>query len=184
LAVAAVCSTTAGAQDRARPEVWMAPPSYDHGRCFRDLFERPDTWPETRSAIQVLSYADHWLHKQFTDDELHAWFTSLRTWQLKFALEVGAIKPWGTTGQRVFEAQRPMWERFRRLGGEIYAVAMDEPLLCCRQHIHQPDDYAVRETVNFITLVRRQYPDMLIGDQPSCNRATTMLSLTRRRTST
>jgi len=28
----------------------------------------------------------------------------------------------------------------QRLGGNIYAIGMDEPLLCCRKHIHQPDD--------------------------------------------
>ena len=41
---------------------------------------------------------------------------------------------------------------------------MDEPLLCCRMHIHKSDDYALEETANFIARVRQQYPGMLIGD--------------------
>ena len=43
----------------AKPAVWMMPPAYDNGRCFRDLFEQPDAWRETRSVIDVLGYADH-----------------------------------------------------------------------------------------------------------------------------
>lgn len=142
----------------------MGPPSFDNGKCFRELFEKPDAWKETRAAIDVLMYADHQLNRQFSDDELRAWFSNLQQWQLKFALEVGAVKPWGETGQKTFDAQRPAWERFRRLGGKIHAIAMDEPLLCCRMHIHKSDEYAIAETANFIALVRRHYPDVLIGD--------------------
>lgn len=142
----------------------MAPPSFDHGKCFRELFDRADAWKETRSVLDVLMYADHQLNRQFSDDELRTWFSQLRQWQLKFALEVGAVKPWGQTGEKTFAVQRPMWERFRNLGGEIHAIALDEPLLCCRKHIDKPDDYALEETARFIALVRQHYPDMLIGD--------------------
>jgi hypothetical protein len=142
----------------------MGPPSYGDGKCFRELFENPDAWKETRSAIDVLMYADHRLNKQFTDAELRAWFAQLRQWKLKFALEVGAVKPWGTTGEKVFSVQRPQWDRVQRLGGQIYAIAMDEPLLCCRMHIHKPDDYAVQETASFVALVRKHYPEILVGD--------------------
>jgi len=153
------------AQDgQATPTVWMAPPSFDNGKCFRELFDHPDAWKQTRSAIEVLMYADHQLDRQFTDDELRAWFAQLQKWRLKFALEVGAVKPWGVTGAQTFEIQRRKWDRFRKLGGDIHAVALDEPLLCCRKHIDKTDEYAVQETANFIKLVRHHYPEMLIGD--------------------
>jgi hypothetical protein len=58
----------------AKPAVWMMPPPYDNGRCFRDLFEQPDAWQEARSVIDVLGYADLNVNKQFTDDQLRAWF--------------------------------------------------------------------------------------------------------------
>jgi hypothetical protein len=164
LALAATASPLRGQEGKANPTVWMGPPSYDNGKCFRELFKYPDAWKETRSAIDVLMYADHQLHRQFTDDELRAWFSEMRQWRLKFALEVGAVKPWGVTGEKTFEVQRPKWDRFRDLGGEIYAIAMDEPLLCCRMHIHKSDDYALEETADFIARVRQQYPEMLIGD--------------------
>ena len=57
-----------------------------------------------------------------------------------------------------------MWDRFQRLGGNIYAIAMDEPLVCTRKHIDKPDDYAVQETADFVALVRRHYPQILVGD--------------------
>ena len=151
-------------RDSARPAVWMIPPSYDNGRCFRELFEQPDAWKETRSAIDVLGYADHNLSRHFTDDHLRAWLPELQRWKIKFALEVGAIKPWGPTGEKTFNIERPMWDRVERLGGSIYAIAMDEPLCCVRKEIHQPDDYAVEETAKFIALVRKHYPHVLIGD--------------------
>jgi hypothetical protein len=148
-----------------RPEVWMMPPNApDNGRCLRELFTRPDEWKETRSQVNVLGYAGQMLDKQFTDDELRAWLPQVEKWGLKLGLEVGAVKPWGTTGQKVFERQRGMWDRFQSLGGKIYALAMDEPLCCVRKDLKKPDEYAVEETAQFIALVRKNYPDVRIGD--------------------
>ena len=148
----------------ARPEVWMGPPASENGKSLRDLFAHPDQWQQTRTLIDGLLYADHHLNRQFTDDELRSYFADLQKWQMKFSLEVGAIKEWGITGTNTFTKQRPMWDRFQRLGGNIYAIAMDEPLLCTRRKLHKPDDYAVQETASFIALVRQHYPQILIGD--------------------
>jgi hypothetical protein len=142
----------------------MGPPSFDMGKCFRELFEHPDDWKETRACIDVLFYTDLNLNKQFTDKELQAWLPKLKEWNIKLAMEVGAIKPWGQTGEKTFNIERPMWDRVQRLGGNFYAIAMDEPLCCARKEIHKPDDYAVLETANYIALVRGHYPQLLIGD--------------------
>lgn len=154
----------AAARSASRPELWMGPPEIDNGRCFRELFEKPEAWRETRALVDVLMYADHNLKRHFTDEELRPWLAQLQLWNVKFALEVGAVKPWGLTGQKCFDADRPSWERVRRLGGKLYAVAMDEPLCCTRLVLHRPDDYAVQETAAFIALVRRHFPDVLVGD--------------------
>ncbi len=74
------------------------------------------------------------------------------------------LKPWGETGEKTFNIERPMWDRVERLGGSLYAIAMDEPLCCARQEIHKPDDYAVAETARYIALVRKRYPQVLIGN--------------------
>jgi hypothetical protein len=148
----------------AKPTVWMGPPAYENGRCFRELFEKPDQWKETRSLIDVLFYSDLNLKKQFNDEELRKWFGQLNQWKLKFAMEVGAIKPWGLTGEKTFNLEKPNWDRLQNLGQNLHAIAMDEPFLCCRQHIHKPADYAVQETASYIALVRKHYPQVLIGD--------------------
>ena len=142
----------------------MCPPSYDGGKCFRELFEKPDEWRQTRQNIDVLGYADLNFNKHFSDEQLQAWLPKLDAWGIKLGLEVGAIKGWGPTGEKAFQAEQPIWQRIERLGGKIHAIAMDEPLCCCRKEIHQPDDYAVRETANYIALVRKHYPQMLIGE--------------------
>ncbi|MFO0925928.1 MAG: hypothetical protein U0736_02685 [Gemmataceae bacterium] len=146
------------------PAVWMGPPSYDNGKCFRALFERPDEWRQTRGVVDVLLYADHHLRRQFTDAELRAWFALLRQWRLPLALEVGAIKPWGPTAEATFRAQRAHWDAFRRLGADIHAVVLDEPLLCSRTVLKKTDEYAVEQTAEFVALVRRHYPGVRIGD--------------------
>ena len=152
-------------QDRAaKPKLWMYPPARQGGACLGELFEHPEQWKQARELVDVLGYADHNLDQQFSDDQLRAWLPRLRAWGMKLELEVGAVKPWAKTGRKTFEIQRPMWDRVQRLGGTIYAVAMDEPLSAARHEIHQSDDYAVEETANFIALVREHYPQVLIGD--------------------
>lgn len=146
------------------PTVWISPPGIDNGKFLRELFEHPDEWKDTRSLVDVLFYTDLNFQKQFTDSELGAWFPMLKGWNIKLALEVGAIKEWGVTGEKTFNAERPLWERIQRLGGNIYAIAMDEPLLCVRNSLKKPDEYAVEETANYIALVRHDFPQVLIGD--------------------
>jgi hypothetical protein len=155
----------ASAQTAGRkPTVWMCPPAFDGGKHFAELFEKPGEWQQTRQAIDVLGYADLNFNKHFSDEQLQAWLPKLNAWGLKLGLEVGAIKAWGPTGAQAFKAEQPIWQRIERCGGKIHAIAMDEPLCCARKELHQPDDYAVRETANYIALVRKHYPQMLIGE--------------------
>ncbi len=50
-ALAVIASPLLGQDDKAEPAVWMGPPSFDNARCFRELFENPDAWQETRSVL-------------------------------------------------------------------------------------------------------------------------------------
>lgn len=160
----ALCFAALALTAAERPSVWIGPPGSDNGKHLRAMFENPKQWEETRSLVDLLFYADHNLDRQFTDDELRKYFTRMREWNLKFGLEVGAVKEWGQTGEKVFNVQKPKWDRFQRLGGKIEAIAMDEPFLCVRNKLKKPDVYAVEETSKFIALVRRNYPDIRIGD--------------------
>jgi hypothetical protein len=161
-------ATAASAQMSPLPRTVMVPPSHREGACFRELFEQPDAWAETRSVVGAVGYADHMLNRQFSDDELAAWLPRLQEWGLRLELEVGAVKEWGPTGEQAFAAEDPMWQRFERLGGRIGSIAMDEPLCCTRQLLGKPDEYAVEETARFIALVREHYPDVAIGDIEPC----------------
>lgn len=150
---------------QAQPEVWMMPRGDEEGRAFRALFEQPDQWAETRKHVNVLSYTDLNLQRHFKDDnELRGWFAKLKEWKIKMAMEVGAVKEWGTTGEKTFNAERKNWERLQSLGMDLHAIAMDEPLCCVREHIHMPDEHALKETANYIALVRQHFPNVLIGD--------------------
>ncbi|MBL7223832.1 MAG: hypothetical protein ISS72_08265 [Candidatus Brocadiae bacterium] len=166
---AAVCGQApAVPAERPFPVLAMYPPGQDDGRCFRELFEQPDAWAETRGAIDVLGYADHVLNRQFTDEELAEWLPRLGEWGLTLELEVGAVKEWGPTGEQTFNAESPLWDRFQKLGGAISSIAMDEPLCCVRKSLQKPDEYAVEETADFIARVRERYPEVLIGDIEPC----------------
>ncbi len=150
-------------KDAARP-VWMMPPWRANGEAWRQLFENPLAWVETRKHIQVIGCADHNLNRQFTDSELRKWLPLLQQWGIKFGLEVGAIKEWGPTGEQAFAVGSKMWDRFEALGGKISALAMDEPLCCTRQSLKKPDAYAIEQTARFVQLVHQKYPDVSIGD--------------------
>ena len=136
----------------------------DKGQAFRDLFEHPDDWKETRSLVDVLFTTDLALQRNFNDAELTRWFAQAHDWKLKLAMEVGAIKPWGKTGAETFQKEQANWDRLQKLGANIYAIAMDEPLVCTREQIHESDEYAVEETANYVVQVRQHYPEMLVGD--------------------
>ncbi len=140
------------------------PPGEPNARCLRELFTQPEQWAETRSLVTVLGCTANQLTKNFTDDELRVWLPQIEKWGIKLGLEVGAVKEWGTTGQKVFDVQRREWDRLQSLGGKITAIAMDEPLCCVRKSLKKDDAYAVEETANFIALVRKNYPDIRIGD--------------------
>src|ERR1700761_2397564 len=95
--------TAAHAQTpKPKPTLWISPPGQDKGKAFRDLFEHPDDWKETRAMVDVLFATDLGFQRNYSDEELTRWFGQMRDWNLKFAMEVGAIKEWGKTGAECF----------------------------------------------------------------------------------
>ena len=163
----ALGTVTALAQRPELPKCVIAPPGFDECRALRELAHAPEQWEQCRKHIDAINIADHVLHRHFGDDkELADLFGSFKTMNLPIHLEVGAVKPWGKTGKECFERQKPQWERFIRLGADIRGIAMDEPLNCCDTHLKMENalEYAATETAEFIALVRKDYPDWIIGD--------------------
>ena len=147
-----------------RPVVWAMPPGRNGGDALRELFTQPDAWVTARSRVDVIGYADHNLDSQYSDAELRAWLPMLSRWGLKLGLEVGAVKPWGPTGAQAFAIETKYWDRFIADGGNIYAIAMDEPLRVSLKVLNKSPEYAVEQTADFIRLVRAKYPAMKVGD--------------------
>ena len=143
--------------------VVMGPPSYNRGSDLRELFEHPDEWKTTRSLINEILYPDQ-CFKPFTDEELKRWLGMMQQWNIRLGLDVGAIKEWGQTSEISLSVGRKYWDRIQGLGGHIHAMHMDEPLVCTRSYIHKSDDYAVDETAKFVAGIRKDYPDVLVGD--------------------
>jgi len=167
LAVFYSCVISGQAQDSVPFRV-AGPPGANNGVCFRELFEHPDQWKDARSNIDMLLYAGQHFSpgksSQFTDDELKVWFAQMQQWNLKLELEVGAVKEWGPTAEKTFGAEHAAWDRIVGLGAPVASIAMDEPLICTRMRLKKPDDYAVEETAKFIAMVRKNYPQIRVGD--------------------
>jgi hypothetical protein len=145
----------------------LGPPGIKDGQAIRELARHPEQWAKVRERLGNLLYADHVLHRQNKDDvTLTELLGKFRTMNLPLQLEVGAVKEWGKTGADAFAKQKTMWERFLRCGALIDSIAMDEPLTCCDIHLGMENamEYAATETAEFIALVRKDYPDWIIGD--------------------
>lgn len=146
---------------------WMLP----RGDRFTELFENAGQWPRTREILTGVGFADHVLNNRYSDEQLQNGFREIRRMGLGLALEVGAVKEWGTTGEKVFAIQRKFYDRFLSLGAEITALAFDEPLVCVGKIFSTletawktPMEYAVAETAAFIRCMREHYPSVQLGD--------------------
>ena len=166
------CTTSLFAQESVQqiPAFVLGPPGRQDGQAIRELADHPEQWATVCNRAGNLLYAGHALNRQNKDDgALSELLHKFREMNLPLQLEVGAVKPWGKTGTEAFARQKSMWERFLRCGALIDSIALDEPLVCCSFVIKDdlngvdPLEYAATETAEFITLVRKDYPDWQIG---------------------
>jgi hypothetical protein len=163
LALSSLVTTPVEAQEKAGslPLFVIGPPGHSGLPGVHDLCEYPDQWKAVRADAGELLCSDHTFKKD-SDPDVARWLAQLQSWNLKLELEVGAVKPWGPTGEETFRKERVNWDRILRLGGHIASIAMDEPLSACRREEKKPDRYAVEETANFIALVQQNYPDIKV----------------------
>ena len=151
-------------QPARKADIWIMPSPWPDGRCLRELFQKPNQWKNTRSKIDVLGYWASLLNEQFKDDELKSMFAKVDEWNLRMAMEVQVLKEYQQTGDLAFDISRKQWDRFYSLGAKFNTIALDEPFFCVRHVIKKENSYAVKETADYIEKVRKQYPDMVIGD--------------------
>ena len=193
VATLSALSAAEPAAGRRRPTVWMIPPPWAEGACLKELVNHDGQWPEARSKIDGLGYYCWLLHHQFSDAELKAVFAKLKQWDLQFAFEIPVVKgaDWGfkepLNAQTAFARYQEREKRFSACGmAKVTAFAFDEPIYAARHMIpHQitqrilPEgnglpnpilsgkermQYGITETVSFIGMMRRAYPDSRLGD--------------------
>lgn len=156
--------------------VWFAPNmgSVD----YTGLFSDPGAWEETRASVDVFKF-----YMQNVLDfeceicggnilsafaEVNA-FRKLAAWNMAAAIEVGAVKEWGCTGDEGFRNTDAAIRNIQRSGGQVSFLAMDEPLLGGQHVINgltcglDPEAIA-RATANFVEQVGEAYPAIQVGD--------------------
>ena len=148
-----------GAGRPVLPRLVIGPP--DDAQLDRLLAE-PAGWPAGRAAVEAILHPDHnW--SEIPEEGLRRRFAAMRALGFGFELEVGAVKPWSREGRRTFDIQAPWWRRFIALGAPLGSVAIDEPWGSGRA-LEMADNTIAEETVDFIALVHRHFPRLLVGD--------------------
>ena len=141
------------------PKVIVNAPSQ---QGLQQLFLEDDKWSATRSKVDGL-LAVPFTFKSFSDDDLQQFASQMKSWNKTLDLEVGAIKEWSQDGEKSFHMQKAEFDRLTQHGWIISGFAMDEPLSKAMS-LHMPQDATLEQTVRFITAVRKNYPDAVIGD--------------------
>jgi len=162
----------------AKKEVWMMPPGPGPGPgepptllALRDFYLHPDDWKQTRAAmtaktVGVFASSPYKITKVFTPDEMRQFGQMLKGWNIRFGLEIESVRgtPDWRTGQDAFDRQYKEFDNIQANGLPIYGFAMDGPYCSVVYQNHRSRDEAIRETANFIALMRKHYPNARIGD--------------------
>ena len=155
--------------------VWFGPNM--GSRDYAELFTEPGNWSLTRSKVDVFKFhvqnvldvpcdicGDNTLQKFVQAGA----FDKLTEWGMPIAVDVGAVKEWGCSGDDGFRVAKEAVENIRNNGGEVAILVMDEPYLggqltanniTCGHTMEQSAD----ATAHFINLVKAEYPNILVG---------------------
>jgi hypothetical protein len=145
---------------------------------YAELFTMPQDWSIARAKINVFKfYAQNLLEdpcdicgRNTLQTFIHVdAFRKLDTWGLATAIEVGAVKEWGCTGEDEFRVTDGAIRNDQVNGGTVSILAMDEPLLGGEQMVNGQTcgltlEQIAGATKYFMDRVRATYPKMIIGD--------------------
>jgi hypothetical protein len=126
------------------PNLWFCP---NIGAADTlDLFRQPDAWSDARARIDTFQfYAQNIMASREVDMTAHPnWelvgpntfqalldvqaFRKLADWNIKVALEIGAVKPGDCDAMKNADLTICLIKRIQEAGGTVDYVAMDEPL--------------------------------------------------------
>jgi hypothetical protein len=156
--------------------VWFAPNMGSND--YAALFTKTEDWGTARSKIDVFKFytqnildapcticANNTLSKLAN---AHA-FQVLAQEDIAIAVEVGAVKEWGCTGDVTYGVAQTVIRNIQAQGGTVAFLAMDEPLFGGRIEVnnttcgYQMEKSAV-VTADFMKRVNIAYPQMVVGD--------------------
>lgn len=177
-ALFAFVATTEAQKPLSADRIWFAPGpgTLDYLR----LFDQPAEWPRARQLITAFKF-----YQQHTQTPAHPIvgpntydafvradaFRKLRTWKIKTAIEVGAVKegyclePGGTGVDSAIRDTIRSVQAIVAAGGAVDYLAMDEPWVSGRLPVcggPSPEPVADRVAA-YMTGVQRQFPAIRIG---------------------
>ena len=151
------------------PRFVLGPPGKTELMAYKQIIDNPEAWKNLRPHVGALLFSAGWLDKQYPKDEdLKNAMAKLRKLDVPIEFEVGALKEWAKSGEATYNAQTKTWDRLIRCGADVRWFSMDEPFINAREHMKVGRDidmeFAANETVEFMERVRKNYPNIMIGD--------------------
>jgi hypothetical protein len=166
-------------------QIWFAPFMYGQPAApwqegygavdYLDLFSDDAPWETASSRVHVFK-AYMYAFDRLNDSQLRRIVTNLNRRGIAIALETqplsrsgdcGFSEAFAYAGDAVSETLKRL-RRFRRLGGEVRFLAMDEPLTFGKLPSPEGCGLSVEqvawEVFNYVRGVKDEFPDIIIGD--------------------
>jgi len=171
------------------PNLWFCPNI--GAKDTLELFRQPDAWSQARSRIDTFQfYAQNIMAGVDVDMAANPnWelvgpntfqalvdvdaFRKLAEWNIKVALEIGAVKPGDCDAKKNTELTGRLIKRIQDAGGVVDFIAIDEPIPSSRSALwenmmpglgcHLTLRDAATATVNYCQAVRAEFPGVSIG---------------------
>jgi hypothetical protein len=150
------------------PEAWYAPDGDTPD--YLDLFRHPDQWKQARSQTSVFQFGPQQvmgknktgLNTSMDLGSVQA-FNLLRSWGIKTAIEVPAIKEWDCTGELATKRTLEYVSIVRQGGGSVDILAVDEALVSGVQSCHYDVGGVAQRVAAYFSRIRAGEPSVAIG---------------------
>jgi len=151
-------------------DLWFGPNTRETTPDWKDLFTQPESWEEARESISAVAVSDLNLlpyADEVSDEELTSMINALKSWDIGFTIEAGAVKPWGCYADITSSTTFQAIDRIYDLDGSVEYLVMDEPLVQMRDKplgCGMSMDEIAKETGLYMNEIKTYYPDMKIGE--------------------
>lgn len=166
-----------------KPLVWFAPlpplaitagRDFTGSDDFMQLFEPAAPWQDAAGYIQVFKLYGEWVAYKATDEQLKQVVEDLQQRGIALAVEAGPLNAPSNCGQGVesfagTEEGLKIAQRIKNAGGTLTFIALDEPYFFAHVYdgpnaCHWDVEKIAKDVDNYIQVVKRIFPDVMIGD--------------------